>query len=134
MIETGTVTVLNKILCEDVRQEQNNKHILIGVYSGDMLVGELPANVQLSFYLELAFKSPGDQILHLRLSGPGKRTAELKMAAQVTEIGTPSAVTSPRFEVLMDQEGVFRLDLSDDGVQWVTLIEKRVIHQPGLVP
>ena len=42
--------VISIVICDDIRREQNKKHILIGVYSGTIIVGELPAVLPRLFF------------------------------------------------------------------------------------
>ena len=42
----------NVILCEDIREEVGNKKSLMGVFSGDIIVSEMPASLQICIYLE----------------------------------------------------------------------------------
>lgn len=46
------------IVCDDVRQEINGKLILIGVYTGDIVVSALPVTLtQLHFFIEIRMDS-----------------------------------------------------------------------------
>jgi hypothetical protein len=45
-------TFRNVNLCEDVRNETGNKKSLMGVFSGDILVAEFPAQLRVAFYAE----------------------------------------------------------------------------------
>jgi hypothetical protein len=41
------------VLCDDIRLEQNNKHILIGVYNGTIVFPNFPAQVQVSWWMQI---------------------------------------------------------------------------------
>lgn len=41
------------VFCDDIRQEGNGKHILIGVYGNDLVPGSLPATFPLSLWLKV---------------------------------------------------------------------------------
>ena len=45
--------IANAIICEDVRVEGNGKHIILGVFSADILVRELPAFIPIMLWLQL---------------------------------------------------------------------------------
>src|SRR5437016_351670 len=49
----------NVIACEDVREEVGNKKSLMGVYGGDIIVSEIPAQIWLAFYIEKLPSEPG---------------------------------------------------------------------------
>lgn len=59
MIRVGAITIANALICDDVRVEQTGKHILIGVYSGDIGVPSFPANVAFNFWLQTRQDLPG---------------------------------------------------------------------------
>ena len=133
MIRVGNLTFKNAILCEEVRQEKNNKFILLGVFSGDILVEEIPANLGLSFYLEAIIAKPGPTNLWLKMSGPSEEDeALIEARMEAASAGTAATIALPRMDVLMRGEGVFRLSASQDEKDWVTLIEKKVSQRDGL--
>lgn len=67
------------IYCDDVRIEATGKHILIGVYSVDMVVGvPFPAVVGLTVYLRLWGLTAGQHKVDLTISPPGAPATEMK--------------------------------------------------------
>jgi hypothetical protein len=56
------------VLCDDIRQEQNNKHILIGVYNGTIVVQEFPAQFQLSWWIQIFPTETGQFHLDIQLT------------------------------------------------------------------
>lgn len=48
------------ILCEDIRQEVNNKLILIGVFTGDIVLSEFPGAIALRIYIEYISDKVGE--------------------------------------------------------------------------
>lgn len=56
------------LVCDDIREEITHKLTLIGVYSGDLAVPELPSNFSLAFYLVMTAHEPGEFALNLRVS------------------------------------------------------------------
>jgi hypothetical protein len=40
--------IISVLICDDVRREENGKEILIGVYSGDIIVTRFPAAMALT--------------------------------------------------------------------------------------
>lgn len=131
MSKVGELNVGNVMLCDDIRQEQgNNKFILIGVYSGDIIISELPADISLAFYMEI--KAPkGHHQIEIRLSGPQKGgQAILKSQFEHSGVGT-GTIASPRINISMAEEGPFRIDMRAGTGRWVNLISKRVMLNPN---
>lgn len=52
MLEVGPFRILNAIVCDDARREDNGKAILIGVYTGSILISRFPAQMQLAVWIE----------------------------------------------------------------------------------
>lgn len=50
---------VNVIACEDVREEIGNKKSLMGVFSGNIVAAEIPAQVWIAFYIEKMPEQPG---------------------------------------------------------------------------
>jgi hypothetical protein len=57
----------NAILCDDIRNERGNKHSLMGVFSGDLVVAKLPAQVYLALYFEHVSEKAGELDVALKL-------------------------------------------------------------------
>jgi hypothetical protein len=133
MIQVGTLAIKNAPLCEEIRQEKNNKFILLGVFSGDILVEKFPAHLGLSFYIEGTVTKVGQSSLWLRLSGPGEEDSAL-IEAQIstTKPHEMATLALPRLDVHMRGEGTFSLSASEDQKVWTPLIEKQVNQREGL--
>ena len=119
------------ILCEDVREEISKKHTLVGVYAGDILISAIPGSMSLALYIEASVAKIGKFDLNLKLSGPGEHEATLKARIDVAQPGT-AVIATPRIDLLVDQEGVFRLDLGTEGSDWVNVISKKIILNPSI--
>jgi hypothetical protein len=62
------MTHLYTIMCDDVRQENNGKFILIGMYSGGMTVPMIPISPPvLTFYVAVEIDRPGDYPFRMKL-------------------------------------------------------------------
>jgi len=119
------------IMCEDVREEKHNKYSLIGVYSGDILISELPGDMSVAFFLEVLINEVGTQDLQLRLSGPGNGTATIKARIELTEKGALSVLKTPRIQMIAEKAGTFRFDITSDGETWENLITKQISLMPS---
>lgn len=129
MIKVGDLKLKNVIVCDDIRVEKSNKLILIGVFPADILVKELPAAVSLAIYIDGNISRSGDNTAKFRFSGPGDDSAELAVGFKQVENQTKFSLRTPRFEMLIEQEGVFKIELENNG-KWATIAEKLVILEP----
>jgi hypothetical protein len=132
MIRLGPLKITSCIICEDVRQEISKKFMLIGVYSGDILTKRIPSQVPLTFYLELTSDELGEREFFVRLSGPGKDSADIRVNLNVRVANKSTAVRGPRLTVKLETEGNFKVQGSLDRTKWTTLAHRRVIHDPTL--
>lgn len=87
------------ILCDDVRQEDNGKGLLIGVYGRQLLAGQRPTMIGLN--LQLAFDVDADQNeVELRMRALSERVQKLTLNAVrgycTLSIGLNIALTEPR--------------------------------------
>lgn len=119
------------VMCEDVREEKNGKHSLIGVYSGDILISELPGDISMAFFIEIIIREVGLHELQLRLSGPGAHSATLKAQVDLTEKNAVSVLKTPRIQAGLEEPGTFRFDISTDGETWENLITKQISLMPS---
>src|SRR5437879_3808001 len=128
LIDLEQLTIRNAILCEDVRQEKSNKFILIGVFANNILVGDTPASVAVALYIEAVSKVASGE-LFLRYSGPGEGSAliGLNYTASQKDASFDPVITivAPRIDVLMEKEGTFKIELSEDQRSWHTLVETK---------
>lgn len=124
--EIGPFYVLNAILCEDVRLEPTGKHMLIGVFSGNIVVAKMPAKIAIAFYIEAQVLELGEHILYIRMRSPGG--SEVKMEARMTntERGKSIALGVPRGELQIPEEGEIEVCVSHNEKDWISIIRKLV--------
>lgn len=131
-MKIGNLQVDSVLFCDDVRREKDtNKHILIGVFSGDMITPELPAFIPLSFYIDGHITRSVEVPLHIRLSGPGEGDAKMKLIVRSDEPSGAIAISGPGGFLRIESEGSVKLSLSSDGEKWRTVKKIRVIHRPA---
>ena len=121
------------IACEDIREERLGKHTLVGVYSGDGIkVSQMPGNIAIACFMEIEITKPGVHDLNLRLSGPGDHNALLKAQMNFESALGNGVIATPRIDLLIDEEGIFRLDIGSDELGWVNLITRKITLDPSI--
>ena len=126
-------TIVSVIICDDIRTEQNGKHILIGVYGGDIVVSELPVTLPLAFWIEFLPKRAGEFRFDLRMEVPGSAPSlELNgIGATTTNLDPGSMVLAPRPYVIQ-AEGRLQLQLRSSSVgRWKTFKAKQIMRGPA---
>ena len=122
MAKDFTVTA---ILGEEVRPELGNKHSILGIYTGDVLLPEFPANIRLSFYIVFKFIRAGEHKIELRILLDNK-----VITSGVTELtsneGDPAVLVSPSGILGVDSPSELKIDASVDGGRRTTLVKKQI--------
>jgi hypothetical protein len=125
--------MLCALACDDVRQELNNKHILIGVYGPKIRVNALPGVIGMAYYFQ--FEASNDEV--------GKEiTMEVQVIARLNDGSEKKAmsgkfgisfrsekaalIATPPFAIPMAQEGTVVFQLREQGKRWKTVLSHEV--------
>jgi hypothetical protein len=128
----------NVLLCDYVTQGLGNKYSLINVYSGDVIVLQYPAILNLGFYAEFHAPNmtPVDTVeleLILNRSVFGRITWGLheSIGGQPTP-SNPAVLSLPNFQVNVSSDCTLRIELKTRGAKNKVLLAKRIIK--GVIP
>ena len=77
---TKELTFRNAILCEYVAPGAHNKHTLVNVYSGNIIVQKFPAALRFGLYVELSRKSDDIKVLELTIKLANKSVVKGQIA------------------------------------------------------
>jgi hypothetical protein len=129
------LTITNFLICEDIRQENNNKFILIGVFSSSLKLSAIPAVLPISLYIEGRTNFIGDRSLFVKFSGPDEGEATVELGLRITEENEGFLVVAvPKLNISFNKEGSFQVDLSGDGKSWKRVATRKVSLDPTLTP
>lgn len=120
---------IHAVLCDDVRQEDNGKGILIGVYSGNILV-PCPANAKMAFWIEGEISECGEPTVQFQtelLDSDGKSyvtgvTGNVSVDARDEKHG----IVILNSVIPIQKNGFLTLSAKDDG-QLTEIFRKKVI-------
>lgn len=129
-----SIKIYSAILCDLVRIEDNGKHIIIGVYTGDILFTKFPTTFRTTLWLEMEpWIQNGGMPFDIRLEAPGLKKpvvmdGEMKIAdedrALLVLLMPVTTITSP---------GEYTLSLRKRDGRWQKIISKAVellsVHQ-----
>jgi len=94
--EQADIDVIAAIVCDDVRKEINGKDILVGVYSGGILLNRTPAELGLSFWFLYRPRNTGSAKVELRVSTSEKpNSGEAVVELEVLQMQDGSFFTPP---------------------------------------
>jgi hypothetical protein len=118
----------NVIVCEDIREELGNKKSLMGIFPGDIVVQNLPATMQITFYIEyMPDSEDGENIsFQFRLLENDQEFAKGGGTAPLVpkQIAT---IVLPRGIITFDKECKLRLLVSVKTGLEQELLAKRII-------
>lgn len=129
--------VRNAIFCEDIREEKSNKHILIGVFGGDLHVAEIPALVRLAIYTEIEIKGDIPSQVFLKISGPGDGYAIMQAQPRVNEEADnlqTIVISTPSFAIQAESEGNIKVEIGFQEDRLQQIISKKITLKKGSSP
>jgi hypothetical protein len=115
------------ILCDDIRLEQNNKHILIGVYNGTIVVQDFPAEFPVCWWIQTLTNQTGKFEFDIRLIKDEKDTL-LRVQVEF-EIHTKgwAAMILPKVQLQLHGPGNLQLQMKTKSESdWITIQESEV--------
>lgn len=126
--------IITSVVCDDIRREDTGKDILIGVYSGDILVPRFPANINLAVWLHVRPSKAGEAKFDFRLVGPhdvqfvqghGEVTFGAVGPGSISLAGLPAPVQVP---------GELRLLFRQGNEEWRPVAGIQVRERPRQAP
>ena len=120
--------VLSVLLCDDTRREENGKDIIIGVYTGNVLVDRLPADLVLCLWIYFAVAGAGDLKREIRVINPsGEPIAGANISVTISGDGEGfGAITLRNMPLHLDRSGFYTFQWRKPKSRWTTILEKRV--------
>lgn len=117
----------NVLLCDYAGKGNNNKHTLVNVYSGDVVVHGFPADLSFGIYFELlADKSgeiPSDFDLEVVFDGGTMFKAHGNRSGDANSVAT---LILPMFQFKALKDGALELVLTSPGYSRVVALSKRI--------
>jgi hypothetical protein len=121
MLEVGPFEILNAIVCDDARREDNGKAILIGVYTGSILASKFPTQMQLAVWIEHQVTRIGTYQFSLRvLLDDEIEVFEVTADAVLNELA-PGVLAFSGFPLQLQRPGTLKVQLRIAQEDWVTL-------------
>lgn len=102
------------VLCDDVRIEQNNKFILIGVYSNGVAVKEMPATIFLTVWATISFSEVGKHTFFFELHGNKGDIIKMTVELDVHEVNGPIPIVTPKRPITFEEPDEIRVLMGFD--------------------
>lgn len=113
------IDIKSVVVCDDIRTEDNNKKLLIGVYTGAVIVNDIPAVLgSFALWAGIRYRDSKTKILSFRLldpkgkairegSGPIKGDGKGKPADLVIRFPMINLALEGRYKIQFKTEGRF---------------------------
>jgi hypothetical protein len=101
------------VLCDEIRQEANGKHILIGVYNGVIVVVDFPADLLVSWWIQVFPNKLGKFDLDIQLMKDGKDTLIKASVGFEMHIKDWAAMVLPKIPLQIHGPGKLQLQLKE---------------------
>jgi Family of unknown function (DUF6941) len=106
------------VVCDDARQEDNGKTILIGIYGEDYIVPRFPVGVSLCFWIRFEPTTTGEIELDFRLKGGDEIeffTGKTKFAIHLKQLsGLPLKLPAVPIQAPIE----LALEIKQPGIDW----------------
>jgi hypothetical protein len=115
------------VVCDEIRTENTGKDILIGVFSGDILVPSFPTVIGVAFWCEVenSEEDIGIKEYELRIGVEKGQSLRFKITADIRAAGT-STLKIPTVRIHITDRAFISLELLE-GDYWRVLKSKKVL-------
>ena len=121
------------VLCDEVRREITGKDIIIGAYSGAVVVNSLPVMINLSVWMQVEVKADGHKKLELKIEPPGGANTQMVIEFDVSaDNHHPFSLFTPTASIFISKVGVLKISVREIGREKWVLIKKAAVIQ-GIV-
>ena len=119
------ISIVNAILCEYVGNGNNNKHILVNTFSGDIIAGSLPATLGFGLYIEIARTAKNEMVKQLEIEF---RLGDQPIFAAGSDMSNGATVfVVPLFQVRIEGPTTLEVALRSAGFGETVAIRKSVL-------
>lgn len=122
--------VSSVVLCDDVRQEANGKHILIGVYIDSVLVVDFPTNISLTIWVVFKPNEIGEFPGEIRVIKDDDSVLLRGESKIIIRTLDPSTAIFQYMPLVFQQGGKYLFQWKFDDDEWETVKEFTVQKRP----
>ena len=120
----------NVILADYVGKGDRNKHTLMNVLSGDIIVQDMPAQFGFGLYAEYLPDNEEPKELELEIKLDRKIFGKLRVDATSPKIGNPSIIAVPLIQIGVDKDLTLQISASCEGYRKTKILSKRIYKAP----
>jgi hypothetical protein len=118
------------IICDDVRREMSYKDILIGVYSGDILIYQLPAYINIAIWMEMPPHRKGEFKIDMKVEYREEPPVQFVLSAVVNGDSEPFSIYTPPIPIRIVKPGQIKISARHSAQdKWKVIKNKAVKYQ-----
>jgi hypothetical protein len=122
------------VLCDLIIRDVSNKHSLIGIYSGDILISEMPARLRLALYTEFLPPEDGEFSIEIDIKLDGKRFAKGEVQIKDASAGVAAGVALSGFELRTDVPVQLDVTATVNGSRPQSILKKKIMKNSATDP
>lgn len=120
------------IFCDDIRIEENGKHILIGVYGVDLVPALIPVTIQIGIWVRFWGLAEGRRKFKVRLLDPSDReAASFDGDTEIARNDAPTIFSVSGLSVGIEGTGEIVVQFAFDNEDLVEIGRLKVSPPPG---
>jgi hypothetical protein len=123
---TLPIDIRTVIVCDDIRREWNGKAMVIGIYTGDIILATFPTNLSLSFWMQGKPLASGEHQMEFRVRVNEESPFEMKGALNIVAPESDAIIAFVGVPTVIPAPGALLLAVKD-GDRWVDLCTKKII-------
>ena len=110
--------IYNAIICDEVRKEDNGKHLLLGVYPRDVLVNDIPTIISLVLWMQLYMDRNGQFDIELQIRKDKSIISRYEATMSVKDHLLPQTFTLPQAPIKIDGECTLSIQIREKNKRW----------------
>lgn len=121
--------VKNLIVCDDVRVEQNGKHILIGTYTRDFVFDRLPSLFAFMVWFQVEYEDEKSFAFSLRARAHGDQGELFKIGGNVdvAALDTRDTLFFGPLQANIGSKGIITFEYQINGREWIKIQDFQVL-------
>lgn len=123
--------VRNALLCEDIRQEKSNKHIILGIFADNIIAKEFPATLRFAIYVEIDLTILGEiETVYFRFLPHRLKPLDMEFDARSFNSSDARVATLQvrPFGLHIDSPRSISFDVSIDKKRWHRVFRKEIVQ------
>lgn len=120
----------NAIVCDEVRKEDNKKHLIIGVYPNNILVAKFPATLAPVLWTQIYLDQEKETDIEYRVKQDDNKILVAGSGVVPKSPLQPATFTLPHAVLEIQKACVLVFQIREKGKRWKTLKKIPVQKQP----